>query len=180
MYVSHPGSYQRHLLLHWAGAGQQHPRFSLSLESSSHAAGERQRGSVKGLMVKNTGEGKEGEIEQSLGSSLILGSPGQARFDLVKERLQYYHSTHSLLTLFGVMPKNIGTFFFSCPVSDLVCSYLAVFVVSSQFYIRSSCNILSNQLLHFLFLFFSYHKVIWVCMRQTSKAQGFIIPGYFL
>lgn len=76
MYVNHPGSYQGHLLLHWAGAGQQHPRFSLSLESSSHAAGERQRGSVKGLMVKNTGEGKEGEIEQSLGSSLILGSPG--------------------------------------------------------------------------------------------------------
>lgn len=65
-------------------------------------------------------------------------------------------------------------------MSDLVCSDLALFVVNSQFYIRSSCNILSNQLLHFLFIFLSYHKVIWACMRQTSKAQGFIIPGYFL
>lgn len=76
MYVSHPGGCQRHLLLCWAGEGQRQLRFGRSLGSSGHAAGERQRGSVKGLTVRNAGEGREGDIEQSLGGSLILGSPG--------------------------------------------------------------------------------------------------------
>ena len=75
-------------------------------------------------------------------------------FDLERERFPALSQRTQSLDTFWCYAQKCWNILFSCPVSDLVCLVLAVYVVNSQFYIRSSCNTLSNQLLHFLFIFF--------------------------
>ena len=80
------------------------------------------------------------------------------RFNLVRERFPALSQHTQSPDAFWCYAQKCWNILFSCPVSDLVCSVLAVYVVNSQFYIRSSCNTLSNQLLHFLFIFFPTTK----------------------
>lgn len=105
------------------------------------------------------------EEMECLGCIWMLGNQGWAF--LVRERIPAFHSTRSLLMPFGVTQKcwNIPLPF---PVSDLICSVWALRVVSGQFYIRSSCNTLTNQLLHFLFtFFFSCHSHL--CLYEVNQ-----------
>lgn len=142
---------------------------SYSWGNSDHAARDWLRESVKGLT---------GRIQNPSGWEKPLRSPspimkfrgeqwtrrwswlyfdfGKSKLGipLVRERIPAPSQHTQSPDAFWCYAQKCWNILLPFPVSDLIYSVLAVSVINSQFYIRSSCNTLTNQLLHFLFYYF--------------------------
>lgn len=95
------------------------------------------------------------EEMERLGYISVLGNQGWAF--LVRERIPALSQHTQSPDAFWCYAQKCWNIFLPFPVSDLICSVWAVCAVNSQFYsnsIRSSCNTLTNQPLHFLSTFF--------------------------